>query len=300
MGGGVVGEVESGSASGSVDYDPSTHYDRVTNAWILIMGPEFHYGLFASPDMPLGQASAALTALMTSLARPQRGERALDVGCGTGWQACRLAEEHGVSVLGITTSAAGVREATARAAALSSGLARFEVRDGTDNGLANDSFDLVWALESSHLMRDRHAMLSECSRVLRPGGRMVLCDIIRKREIPFLEVRRRRQDFKTLSSAFGDAHMLPIAFYENGLREAGLDIVHVEDLTAGTRPTLEAWRANAQAHRAEIVDTLGDAWLHDFVRATELLEEFWDDGTLGYGILAAEKPLVGTGDVPRV
>ena len=138
----------------------------------------------------------------------------LDVGCGNGTPGCRLAERFGVEVLGITTSGVGVAAGTALAA--SKGLSdtvRFEERDGTDNGLPAESFDRVWVLESSHLMRDRAGLLSECARVLRPGGRVVLCDIIRHREIPFVEVRDRRDDFATLRQAFGDAHMEPLATY---------------------------------------------------------------------------------------
>jgi hypothetical protein len=53
----------------------------------------------------------------------------------------------------------------------------------------------------------------ECARVRRPGGRLVLCDIIRGREIPFSEIRARRADFATLRAAFGDAHTAPPEHY---------------------------------------------------------------------------------------
>ena len=97
----------------------------------------------------------------------------------------------------------------------------FEQRDGTDNGLDDGTFDVVWVLESSHLMRDKTALLGECVRVLAPGGRLVLCDIIRKRDIPFLEVRARREDFALLRRAFGDAHMEPLDDYASTLAGSG-------------------------------------------------------------------------------
>ena len=31
---------------------PAAHYDRVHGAWRLVMGEEFHYGYFESPDIP--------------------------------------------------------------------------------------------------------------------------------------------------------------------------------------------------------------------------------------------------------
>ncbi|QIX25492.1 methyltransferase domain-containing protein [Nocardioides sp. JQ2195] len=268
---------------------PAAHYDRVHEAWRLIMGEEFHYGYFSSADTTLEVATAALTSEMLSRAGIGEGNRVLDVGCGTGRQSCDLAADLGASVLGITTSASGV--AAASALARSRGVdARFEQRDGTANGLPDGSFDVVWALESSHLMRDRAGLLSESARVLAPGGRFVLCDIIRKREIPFLEVRSRRHDLAVLRSAFGDAHMEPLAAYASSLEDLGLEVLDATDISEPTLGTFAAWRANVAAHEATLLELLDRQSVDDFVRATEVLEAFWNDGTLGYGILAAVKP----------
>lgn len=275
--------------SNDVSHQPAAHYDRVHEAWRLIMGSEFHYGVFATPETPLGEATAALTALMVDGAQPRAGDRLLDVGCGTGHQSCALVDEYGVRALGITTSEEGVAAATALAADRGLADARFEVRDGTANGLPDASFDVVWVLESSHLMRDRAALLSECARVLAPGGRMVLCDIIRKREIPFREVRDRKEELATLRRAFGDAHMQPLASYTSALEELGLTVTGSHDITEPTLPTFTAWRANCAAHRAELVELIGAEAVDDYVRACDILEGFWRDGTLGYGMLSAAK-----------
>jgi 27-O-demethylrifamycin SV methyltransferase len=282
-------------------HEPAAHYDHVHSAWRLIMGEEFHYGYFTTPRTPLPQATAALTRLMLEGARINVGDRVLDIGCGTGHQSCELAATERAHVLGITTSASGVQAATALAAdrQLSCpgpgpgpcpGSARFEQRDGTNTGLPDDSFDVVWVLESSHLMRDRAALLAECARVLAPGGRLVLCDIIRKREIPFREVRVRREDFGVLRAAFGDAHMEPLETYTSTLRTFGLKVTQSTDISTETLPTLAAWRANVETHRAAVQQLLGKRGVDDFVRATEILESFWHDQTLGYGLLAAAKP----------
>ena len=83
--------------------------------------------------------------------RPRRGPRA-------------------ASVLGITTSASGVAAATALAAGRGLDGATFEQRDGTDNGLDDGSFDVVWVLESSHLMRDKDGPAARVRAGPRPGG----------------------------------------------------------------------------------------------------------------------------------
>ncbi len=273
----------------ATNYQPAAHYDHVHSAWRLIMGEEFHYGFFAVPETPLELATAALTDQMLVRAGIRAGDRVLDVGCGTGRQACDLAASLGATVLGITTSAGGVAAARALASGLGLDGARFEQRDGTDNGLPVGAFDVAWVLESSHLMRDRRALLSECARVLAPGGRLVLCDIVRRRDIPFPEVRARRADFATLRAAFGDAHMEPLEGYSSTVEELGMTVTDSSDISVPTLPTFGALRVNVALHRGALQDLLGHQGVDDFVSATHILEAFWQDETLGYGILAATK-----------
>ena len=82
--------------------------------------------------------------------------------------------------------------------------------------------------------------------MLRPGGRLVLCDLIRHREIPFLEVRERRDDFAVLREAFGDAHMEPLAFYAELAESQGLRVERRTTSRAATLLTFDRWRANAE------------------------------------------------------
>jgi cyclopropane fatty-acyl-phospholipid synthase-like methyltransferase len=272
-------------------YEPADHYDRVTQAWGLLLGAELHYGVFEGRGEALDIATHRLTERMVEGARFEPGLRVLDVGCGTGAQARFNASSNGVEVVGITTSPVGV--ATARElteAAGLSGQVTFEQRDATANEFPDASFDRVWILESSHLMRDRQALVDEATRVLRPGGRLVWCDIVRHRTIPFLEVRDRREEFATLREAFGDARMEPLADYVAWFEAAGLTVERADDLTEATLPTFEAWRANAAEHRDAVVDALGERGHEAFVRSADILESLWRDGTFGYGLIAASKP----------
>ena len=272
------------------DYDPAAHYDRVTEAWGLLLGDELHYGLFETGEEPLSVATGELTSRMIAAAELAPGLRMLDVGCGSGTPACRLAEDHGVTVLGITTSEVGIEKATARAAELGIAAATFELRDGTDNGLPDESFDRAWALESSHLMPDRKALVSECARVLKPGGKFVLCDIIRRREIPFLELRDRREEFAVLRAAYGAARMDTLEQYAELAEAAGLEVERSDDLTTETLPTFGRWQANLDQHRERVTELLGAESTEVFERSLGILEAFWRDGTLGYGLMSARKP----------
>jgi len=268
-------------------YAPAAHYDRVTAAWGLLLGAELHYGYFATGQEQLPVATRALTTQMLEAAQLRAGLRVLDVGCGTGEPARRLAREFGVEVLGITTSEVGVATATEITQAEGVDGVRFEVRDGTDNRLPAASFDRAWVMESSHLMPDRPALLRECARVLAPGGRLVLCDIIRRREIPFAELRQRRHAFAVLRAAFGAARMDSLDQYARYAVDAGLVDVVTRDITAETLPTFDRWQANLDEHRDRVVELIGEQGAADFEESVRILRDFWLDGTLGYGLVTA-------------
>jgi 27-O-demethylrifamycin SV methyltransferase len=275
---------------GPASYDAASHYDRITDAWTLLLGDDLHYGLFTTATQTLAEATGNLTWLMVEAAGIEAGVEVLDVGCGTGGPACHLAAEHGARVTGITTSQVGVDTARGRAAAAGVGeLATFEVRDGMANGFPDASFDRAWVLESSHLMSHRERLVAECARVLRPGGRLALCDVVLRRPMPFQEVRRLREPLWLLREVFGDARMEPLERYAELARASGLVVERKTDLTAATRPTFARWRNNALAHKKAVVASIGEADWQRFLDSCAVLEGFWDDGTLGYGLLAASK-----------
>jgi cyclopropane fatty-acyl-phospholipid synthase-like methyltransferase len=277
------------AALSDLTYDPASHYDRVTKAWGLLLGNDLHYGVFDIGPEDLPTATAALTARMIDAGAITSGVSVLDVGCGTGAPACHLGRL-GATVTGITTSEVGVAEARARANAESiADRVRFEERDGMDNGFPDASFERVWVLESSHLMREKQQLIAECARVLQPGGRMALCDIVLRREMPFEEVRRLLKPLALLRAVFGDAHMESLDTYAQRCVENGLVVDRRDDLTDATRPTFDRWRDNAHEHREAVVQSVGvDEWQR-FVDSCDVLAGFWEDGTLGYGLIAAAK-----------
>jgi ubiquinone/menaquinone biosynthesis C-methylase UbiE len=197
-----------------------------------------------------------------------------------------LAKNLGCRVTGISTSRVGVEIATQRAPEHGVDYrVRFLVADGMDTRLPDASFDRAWVMESSHLMDDKARLLAECGRVLRVGGRLVLCDVILYHRLGIHEVVQKAREFDLLRRVFGRAKMATLDEYTAWALAAGIIVETREDLTNATRPTFARWRENAEARRPEIVETIGaDSWA-DLVRSCDVLRAFWDDGILGYGLV---------------
>jgi SAM-dependent methyltransferase len=121
------------------------------------------------------------TDLLLSWAGVQRGERVLDIGCGVGTTAIRLAREQGAEVTAADISAL-MRE-RARANVAAAGLSeqvRVEEADILALPYADDEFDVVVA-EAVTMFVDRHRAAAELARVTRPGGRVLATEFYWRR-----------------------------------------------------------------------------------------------------------------------
>jgi 27-O-demethylrifamycin SV methyltransferase len=270
--------------------DPVRHYDRITRAWQYLLGEDFHFGYFRDESESLETATGNLTTLMAERGSFGSGMSVLDVGCGIGNPACLLAERYGCRVTGITTSRTGVEHAQLRASERGySDRVRFIVADGMDNGLPAESFDRVWVLESSHLMPRKDALLTECARVVRPGGRVALCDVMLRRDLPYAEVLSRAGDFIHLNYAFGRAKMESLATYCRFAETAGLHVIESTDISEQTFPTFSHWRLQVETNREQVRALIGDEGLEHFRASCDILPELWKQEILGYGLLVAGK-----------
>lgn len=103
-------------------------------------------------------------------------DRVVDVGCGTGFLllgAARRASQ----VVGVDVTPAMLAEAKRRVD--EAGLTNVTLREATAEALpfADLRFDVALTRLTLHHLGDPGRVLSEIHRVLRPGGRLVLCDI---------------------------------------------------------------------------------------------------------------------------
>lgn len=270
--------------------DPVAVYDHVTKAWELLLGQDLHFGLFDSPQLPLPAATAGLTRHMAHLAQLRSDLRLLDVGCGIGGPACWLAQELRCYVTGISTSNVGIDTANRRAAAQGLGLrAQFLVRDAMHNGLGAESFDRAWVMESSHLMERKDLLLAESARVLRPGGILILCDVVLRKRIPFQNLVKNLADFENLNEVFGKQHIELLSAYAQLAEERGLTVLRTEDASEAVLPTMTHWAANAERYRGEVRALVGEEYLARFTLACAFLQRLWKEELLGYAILVAQK-----------
>lgn len=114
------------------------------------------------------------------------GERVVDVGCGAGLDsliAARMVGPEG-QVIGVDMTAPMLEKARRSAAA--SGLTNVEFREGYAEALPVSGAwaDVVISNGALNLMPDKDAALREMARVLKPGGRLQIGDILVRKAVP--------------------------------------------------------------------------------------------------------------------
>ncbi len=261
-----------------------THYDTVTDAWTYMLGDNLHYGYFDPPELDLKDATDKLIDSLASMASIDADTSVLDVGCGIGSPAFYLHRRFGCRVTGITTSVRGVEIAREKSEAYGiSESVRFRVADAMDNGFPDDTFDIAWVMESSHLMRDKGRLFAESYRVLKNHGCILLCDLILIEEFGIEEIFKYRTELAILEKSFGKAKMETLEFYERKLSEQGFQDVEVVDISAKVTRTLAEWKKNTVSNKDRILRFLDEEAIDDFLRACDILSAFFHDRVLGYG-----------------
>lgn len=114
------------------------------------------------------------------------GETVLDVGCGAGFDTLIAARQVGRSGRVISVDMTPAMLEKAQAGAREVGLANVEFRDGLAEALPMDdsSIDVVISNGVINLCPDKMAAMQEIYRVLKPGGRIQIGDIVVHKEVP--------------------------------------------------------------------------------------------------------------------
>jgi cyclopropane fatty-acyl-phospholipid synthase-like methyltransferase len=228
------------------DDQVSDLYDSFGPLLSMIWDDNYHFGYWetSTDDSSIEVATDRFTDVLIAKLGVGENHQVLDVGCGVGKPAVRLAGATGATVLGISTNAEQVRKANERAAA--AGLAdrvSFRVVNAMDTPFADASFDAVLAFESLVHM-DRPRALRELARVLVPGGRLVLTDLT----APAGQSADQRTKLSSLTTPDE---------YPRLIADAGLRLDELVDVTEHTRYTVPRITENLQRHRDEFERTHG-------------------------------------------
>jgi MPBQ/MSBQ methyltransferase len=193
-----------------------------------------NFGYWTAQTKSQREASEALVDQLVERVT-NKGGRILDVACGLGACAQRLMRTYAPELItGINISEAQIAEARKRCPGCT-----FQVMDATKLQFPDTHFDAVICVEAAFHFDTRDDFLREAFRVLKPGGSLVLSDILFRRfSNPIAELAQVPR-----------ANLVPdIAHYRERLAAAGFTAIAVDDATeaclGGFRRNLARWPAS--------------------------------------------------------
>jgi arsenite methyltransferase len=199
------------------------------------------------------------------------GQVVLDLGSGAGIDILLAARKVGPTGRAIGIDMTDEMIAKARENIAASKLGNVEVRKGIIEELPVESGSVDWVISNCviNLSPEKHRVFAEIARVLKPGGAMLVSDIVAQDLPP--EVLEIRQLYSScLAGAISEEA------YLDGLRKAGLTDVEVRERFVYEAVQLEAFVGS------ELKDTTacccgGDASLNDLARtwAPRLEGKIW-------------------------
>jgi 2-polyprenyl-3-methyl-5-hydroxy-6-metoxy-1,4-benzoquinol methylase len=181
------------------------------------------------------------------------GKSLLDVACGAGGPALRIASLTGCSVTGIDVHEPAVAIASKLAA--ERGLDRSATFRTLDAGgqlpFSDDSFDAITCIDAINHFPDREQLVAEWARLLKPGGRLLFTDpIIVTGPLTNIEVAVR--------SSAGFYLLVPQGYDERIVEQCGLRIVTSENVTRNMAEIAERRRWARESKEAALREVEGD------------------------------------------
>jgi cyclopropane fatty-acyl-phospholipid synthase-like methyltransferase len=181
----------------------------------------------------------------------------LDVACGAGGPALRIAAATACSVIGIDVHEQAVRTASSLAA--QRGLAEraeFRAMDATGPLPFSDGrFDAITCIDAINHFPDRPRVIAEWARLLKVNGRLLFTD-------PITVTGALTNAEIAVRSSAGFYLFVPHGYDERVIAQCGLRLLACEDVTANTAKVAEARRA-ARASRSTALREIEGSQTYD-------------------------------------
>ncbi|NOR79550.1 MAG: methyltransferase domain-containing protein, partial [Methyloprofundus sp.] len=217
------------------------HYDACywdyLFAWSGRNDLALHYGYWDENTQSHTQSLLNKNQKLYEAADIKSSDYVLDAGCGIGGSSIWMAKHHANRLKAITISAKQAYYAGRHAKR--HGVAEqvdFEVSDFCQTPYADETFDIVWGLESVCHALNKADFIREAFRVLKKGGRLVVCDgFLMQREIA-------DEDWPAMVDCL-DGWAVPNLClrdeFEQLLSEQGFTNIKYDDITEQTLPSAD-------------------------------------------------------------
>jgi len=213
------------------------------------------------------------------------GRRVLDVACGAGGPALRMAATTGCAVTGVDVHEQAI--ATARSLAAQrdlASLAQFQLADASQKLPFDDcSFDAVTCIDAINHFQNRPGVIAEWTRLLRPGGQLLFTD-------PCIVTGALTNAEIAVRGSLGFYLFVPAGCDEGVLAQCSLKLVVSENRTGNMAEIAERRRAARASRGVALREIEGDQMFESQQEFLSITARTAQEGRLSRFVFVAEKP----------
>lgn len=284
--------------SNNLYQDIREFYDASSELWESIWGEHMHHGYYGrNGNYKLDRRQAQIELIEELLLWAGYNENnapqnIIDVGCGIGGSTLHLAEKFGSKATGITLSPVQASRATERAAEVSlDGQVDFAVANALEMPFEDNTFDLVWSLESGEHMPDKSKFLQECYRVLKPGGKMILATWCHRETDSFAGDLTKSEvaHLKEIYRVYCLPYVISLSEYRAIATDCGFNNLNSDDWSIAVAPFWDVVIDSAITPQA-IVGLFKAGWQTiQGALSLNLMSRGYDRGLIRFGLICASK-----------
>ena len=249
-----------------------------------IWGDNLHIGVPCGDDCPHPEAMEHTNEIMAEAVALGPDVSVLDLGCGYGSTARFLAANYGCPVTGVNISGKELELARERGQkARLDHLLSFDYGDFHRLQYANASFDVVWSQEAFLHAADKIAVLSECRRILRPGGSLIFTDILVRHDTP-------AGDRQRIYDRVQSPEMWDTDDYRQALSDLRLPVSREEDWSQHVARSYAWVRDRLREQRDSMLPRVGAEVIDRTVGALSFWVDSANAGMIGWSLFVATRP----------
>lgn len=258
--------------------------------WNLEDAAGLHYGIWDADTRNNTEAILNTNDRLMQLGQIKGTDHVLDAGCGIGGSSIFLAERLGCKVEGITLSARQVATASRLATEKQlDHLLTFSRQNYLQTDFSNETFDVVWAIESFGSAPEKAAFFQEMHRVLKPGGKILFADTFK----PYAYDIAADKDMQIMLNGWAISDILSLEELEGMSRANGFTHFTVEDVSKQIAPSVK------RIYWAALFGMIGTKAYNLFKKATYFSrihyktglaqKKTYRNGKWGYYLVSCEK-----------
>lgn len=263
-------------------------WDQISGGWQTIWGQHIHHGYYENElALTKEEAQVKLIEKLASLLTISPQSEILDAGCGLGGSSLYLAKTYDARVTGITLSKEQVRLATAQAQKEHIHQVTFTVADALAlSPFADNSFDIVWSLESCEQFYDKALFFKQAHRVLKPGGKFMLATWCSDSDV---YEGKLAKNYRKLCLAFDLPYMPTIAYYRQLFHTQGFDLHHAMDWSCFVKKSWDIGVSLVNTYSLLQLLRLGGWRGLRFAKQIKLMQKAFQQKHVQYGVLIGSK-----------